>query len=38
MRQAYLALFIVLLISLHQVESAEKDYTDFVKYMKQKIT
>ena len=38
MKQTYLALFLVLLISIHQVESAEKDYTDFVKYLKQKIT
>jgi hypothetical protein len=38
MKQSCLALFIVLLISLHNAESAEKDYTDFVKYMKQKIT
>lgn len=38
MKQTYLALFLVLLISINQVESAEKDYTDFVKYLKQKIT
>ena len=38
MKQTYLALFLVLLISIKQVESAEKDYTDFVKYLKQKIT
>ncbi len=38
MKQTYLSLFIVLLISIHQVDSAEKDYTDFVKYLKQKIT
>jgi hypothetical protein len=38
MKQTYLALFLVLLIFINQVESAEKDYTDFVKYLKQKIT
>ena len=38
MKQTYLALFLVLLILINQVESAEKDYTDFVKYLKQKIT
>jgi hypothetical protein len=37
MKTRLFIIFIFLLLSVQQVSSAEKDYTDFVKYLQEKI-